>query len=393
MTLEILGRREDQRLEFKSAETLTKEPSQIARAVVGMLNAGGGEVWIGVEEEDSVAVAVEPVHDPERAKQRLRDYLMDVLDPSPLEDEVSIELMPAGADPAVLVMNVQATESGKGRKLYAFRKAGGWHFLRRVGARNHPMSREEIFGRAAEREGDTAVQQAIRELEEARNRFRDSGEGGLWLGLQPARTINFDPEDDRFVEIALDPGLTGNRQAGRHFARSSSQPRPAKSRIEWEHWSEFWRRTVSRTEVYENGALRFWTALDRLRGNYTEDREIWPLTLLEYPISAFRIARVIYRGFLEPEDRVAADLALFGIDDWGLRGGTPEDDFLTNRPKRLEEPDLIWEPMVFSFREIEEEPDRCGFRLVRRVYQAFGWREEDMPRQYNTETGRLILPE
>jgi hypothetical protein len=102
---------------------------------------------------------------------------------------------------------------------------------------------------------------------------------------------------------------------------------------------------------------------------------------------------VIYRGFLEPEDRVAADLALFGIGGWGLRGGTPEDDFLTNRPRRLEEPDLIWEPMVFSFREIEEEPDRCGFRLVRRVYHAFGWREEDMPRQYNTETGRLILPE
>lgn len=250
MTAEILGRRETQRLELKSQKILVEDRSQIAREVVGILNEGGGEVWIGVEEQDSVA-----------------------------------------------------------------------------------------------------------------------------------------------VEIALDPGLTGNRQAGRHFARSSSPPKPAKSRIEWELWSEHWRRTVSRTKVYESGALQFWAALDRLRGPYTEDREIWPLTLLEYTVSAFRMARVIYRGCLGPDDLVATDLALIGIGGWGLRGGTPEDDFLTNSPHRLEVPDLLWDPESFSFREIDETPDRCGFRLLRRVYQAFGWREEDMPRQFDRESGRLILPE
>lgn len=58
-----------------------------------------------------------------------------------------------------------------------------------------------------------------------------------------------------------------------------------------------------------------------------------------------------------------------------------------------EEPDLIWEPLVIPFGEIDEAPDHCGFRLVRRVYQAFGWRESAMPRQFDRETGRLILPE
>lgn len=39
------------------------------------------------------------------------------------------------------------------------------------------------------------------------------------------------------------------------------------------------------------------------------------------------------------------------------------------------------------------EPDRCGFRLVRRVYRAFGLRESDIPSEFDRRVGRLILPE
>lgn len=49
-------------------------------------------------------------------------------------------------------------------------------------------------------------------------------------------------------------------------------------------------------------------------------------------------------------------------------------------------------PLTFSFNEVQEEPDRCAFRLVRRIYEAFGLFEEDMSSEFDRESGRMILP-
>lgn len=390
MTIEILGRREDQRLELKSKDALD-EPGKIAREVVGLLNSGGGEIWIGVEDEDDIAVAVDPVPDPERAKARLLDYLVDTVDPSPTPQELSIEVTPPGADPGVLVLAVQPSGEDFGRTPYAFRKGGGWHFVRRVGARNHPMSRQEIFGRPIQR-GNEALAGIAQELEEDRQRVRDAGESGLWLGLQPETKLEIDPEDPLFDRIVTEPSFTGNRRAGWHFARSSRRPEVVKGAIGWGLWSEARGDYVEWARATTRGALRFGAGIDRLLLAHGE-REIAPFKLLEYPISSFRIARVVYEGHLDPDDWVLADLALFGILGLGLRQGTPDDFFFGNDLERSEEADLTWEPQAFAFHEIQEAPDRCGFQFVRRIYHAFGWRESDMPRQYDRENGRLILPE
>lgn len=384
MSVDVLGRHEDDRLEFKSAAALD-DAGLVAREVVGMLNAGGGEIWIGVEEKDGQAVAVEPVERPRRAADRLRDFLLDALDPSPTPEEVTIEPRPAEADPAVLVVKVEP----HGRSPYAYRKGGGWHFLRRVGARNHPMTRAEIFGQPIAAPGDEALQQAVTRLVEGRPARR---EPGLWLGLEPVRRLALDVQAERFRQLASEPALSGNRRTGWHFARSSFEPRPTADGIEWGLQFTDTGTWTARGELAESGALRFWVALERLHSK-GEEREIWPPALLEYAVSAFRIARVVYESELGDDDRVAADLALLGVEGWGLREGTPGDYFLGNELSQLEEPDLIWEPVRFGFAEIEQAPDRCGFRLVRRVYQAFGFRESAMPTVYDRESGRLILPE
>jgi hypothetical protein len=386
MSMEILGRRENQHLELKSSGALN-EPSDVAREVVGMLNADGGEVWIGVGEEDGKAVSIEAIPAPERARDRLRDYLLEVVDPSPTADEVTIELVPPETDPALVVVKVRPPGRRAGRQPFAFRKRGGWHFVRRTGARNHPMSRQEIFGGSGERD-EPEVDRAVQKLEEARRAIESPG---LWVGLQPARQLDLDPEDDRFGRIALDPSFTGNRRAGWHFARSSSQPKPVKSGIEWGLRDEP-QGPITRVELTEDGGARFWAALEHLQWK-GDEREIWPLALLELPVSALRIARFLYQGLLEPEDRVATDLALLGAAGWGLRKGTPGGFFSSSRLSRLEEPELVWKPLLFPFREIDEAPDRCGFRLVRRVYHAFGFRETEMPRQYDQASEKLLLPE
>jgi hypothetical protein len=214
----------------------------------------------------------------------------------------------------------------------------------------------------------------------------------LWLGLEPARRLALDVQSERFRQLASEPALSGNRRTGWHFARSNFEPRPTAEGIEWGLQFEDTGNWAARGELTEGGALRFGVSLARLHQK-GEEREIWPLTLLEYAVSAFRIARVVYESELGDDDRVAAGLALLGVEGWGLREGSPGPYFLGNEISWLEEPDLIWEPVSFSFAEIVQAPDRCGFRLVRRVYQAFGFWESAMPSAYDRGSGRLILPE
>lgn len=400
---EILGRREDQRLEFKSAEVLTRDLDSVAREVVGMLNANGGEIWIGVEDEDDVAVAIHPVTDSAREKRRLLDHLLETIDPAPLSGEVAIDARPAEASPAVLVVRVEPSNLA-GRKPFAYRKRGGWHFLRRVDARNHPMTREEIFGQQAPRDRSDS-EAAIQSVLAARRQLHESGRSGLWIALEPAYDLELDIQDPRFQGLSSDPSLSGNRRMGTHFAMANRRPRLGRERFEWEWWSEHSRSPITHVEIRESGGLRFWAALDLLEASGDPFGETWvgqggeldPIAILELPISALRLAAAVYREQPRLDLPVAVDLALLGIDGWRLRRGTPGTAYFRGAAGRSmeeqEEPELIWNPLVLPIREITERPDRCGFRLVRRVYQAFGIGESDMPRFYDRATERLLLPE
>ena len=114
MAVEIpLGRVEDQHLELKSRDAL-KHPETIAREVVAMLNADGGEIWIGIREENGRAMEIEPVDDAEPAKERLWDHLVDSLEPALRHDEVRIELvdLPGGGEDKAQLLRVEVTPSG-----------------------------------------------------------------------------------------------------------------------------------------------------------------------------------------------------------------------------------------------------------------------------------------
>jgi len=51
---------------------------------------------------------------------------------------------------------------------------------------------------------------------------------------------------------------------------------------------------------------------------------IWPLALLEYPTSVFRLARSLHGALSRPpESRLLADLALFALQGWALRPHSP----------------------------------------------------------------------
>jgi hypothetical protein len=379
-----LGEKEDLHQEFKSRDAL-KKMDGIAREVVAMLNAEGGTVWVGLRDENDRAVAVEPVPSADQEQRRLRDYLMDTIEPSPAGKEVEVEVVPVEGEGEIL--RVRSKPGGSGRAPYAHLREGGRLFVLRTSDRIRPMTREELserFRSSAPRREEAQKEAAERLL---RGRAVAGKKSGLfWLGIEPASETKIDIQDQKYTDYLTNPLETGNRPVGWSFRviyPPTLEPdvlvtNPAESRF---------------VEIRRDGGLTFKLPLEDLHRK-GETKEIWPYALVEFPVSAFRIARKVYEGKLRPKDQLLADMAFFGIHGWKLRPGSP-DDWGPREPREFADSrDLIWErPLAFSFEELEAEPDRCGYRFIQRVYEAFGFGREAIPKEFDRQTGRLILPE
>jgi len=387
-----VGKREGLRLEFKGRDSLG-EPASIGREVVAMLNAEGGEVWIGVEERDGCAAAIQGIAAPERAEAVLQDHLVDTIEPSPLPDEVRLEQVSMPGQEAVLVVLVNPQE---GRRPYAQLKGGGRHYLVRVGARIRPMSREEILSRTGVPVGaGTQRNEARRRLLEEREEIQRESREVFWIQIRPGPPQRIDLEDTRLLDYLRDPRRTGNRQAGWGFTNPYLEPqcKPHLGLLTLGVEDE-----GPQTEIRQDGSIVFSAPLESLRWK-RQEREIWPFALLEYPVSLFRLASALYRDLPEPDGgEVVADLVFVGLQDWVLKPYSPDTVLYRVRSgAKFQEEDLLYpEPLVFHWREVLDEPDRCAFRLVERVYKAFfgaGYQDKIIPREYDRAAGRLVLPE
>ena len=372
-----LGRKEDSRLEFKGAEAL-KEPEKIAREVVAMLNAEGGEVWVGLRDDGGRAVAVEPIADPEREERRLWDFLVDTIEPSLSDKEVKVQGVDDG-EGTILQITVSPEQ---GHAPYAFLRKGGRHFVVRVGDRIRLMTREEVFRKPFP---DKDIEKALQMVVQDRNNILAQKERVLWLRLQPVGTLSLDIQDPRLKELLLDPIQTGNRFAGLNFANFHYWPKIQEGKLVT-HPEDF-----GRVEIRKDGGLVFAASLQP-PFRKDEFREIWPPMLAEYVVSAFRIAHVIFQECLKPSAKVAADLVLSQIKGFRLNAsaGIFARPFMEDTFRHANDFTLA-QPLFFRFEEIKANPDRCGYRLIELVYEAFG-----IERQYIElfdASGRLILSE
>jgi hypothetical protein len=303
MTVRIpLGERESFHLEFKGRDALA-HPETIAREVVGLLNAEGGVVWVGLREEEGRAVAIEPVD--ELQKIRLRDFLVDTLEPTPTEQEVRIQRVESEEGEGVLL--VAATPRKESRP-YSFVKKGGRDFPIRIADRLRQMTREEIRERfisspAIGGELKEAVQKVLAE----RVQVQKAGKKLLWLILQPVGKP-IDPQDPRLEEFLTDPKATGILPGGYNFASFQHRPRLQGGKLVTAP------EDPRRVEVRREDGLVFSAPLELLHYK-GEPRELWPSVLVEYPVSAFRIAGRIFET-LAPEGQVVCDLALISLQGW-----------------------------------------------------------------------------
>ncbi len=391
-----LGKRESLTLEFKEAEAL-KVPANVAREVVAFLNGKGGEIWIGVTEVDGVATEVEGIPDPRAQRDRLQDVLVDLVEPSPtIGSEVEIDVAPFPGDPLRALLRVVVQPGRRGP--YALLRQTSRAYLVRTGSRLRPMTREEVA--LGFREAATDEEMASRVGREVVRHLRscaEDGDAGLRVLVRAVGEVELHLEKERLEPLFRDPRRTGNRPLGWNFT-SSQFGELRRFRQGARHGYRFGERdSVQWTEVSAGGDVEFAAGLERLKWQGPA-RSLWPLALLEFPVSLARLVRTLYEDFAAtppgPDARVVLGLGLFQIGNWTLAPGSPNSiAFLMQKPRVYSGADaFLGEPVVVPWKEMHATPDRCAFHLVRQVYQAFGYEEQDIPREYDPVAGRLTFP-
>jgi len=378
-----LGQTEGQSLEFKAAAAL-EEPHNIARAVVAMLNADGGEVWIGLHESEDRAVSIDPLHETSLAMQTLLDSLVDSIEPVLSAQEVEITALEEG----VLRVTVRPDPV---HRPYALIRGTARHYLIRIGNRLRPMSREELKNYFKQEKSEEKYMEAVKRIAGARDLTSQLYPGSLWIRIEPVKEMDIALDNQQIEMYLQDPQMTGNRQTGWNFTVPDRRPELGKEVLSTgvdDYWTVY---------IHQSGAIEFLARIEVLHWK-GGDREIYPLILLEYPTSLCRLARTIYTNHTDMTDRalILSDLALFGVKEWVLRPGSPRSfNYMVGRSTRQSrEADLLWsKPIQHTCQDFRQSPDRCAFRLVKRVYEAFGYREDAIPIEYNKEEGRLVLPD
>jgi hypothetical protein len=373
---DFLGRREGPELEFKSSRSLEDLPS-LAREVVAFLNAGGGQIVVGVEEEEGRAAHVQGVEDAPYWCRRIEDHLVDTIEPAPEGSLVEVE-----PDRGLIRIRVA---SGP-HKPYARIRRSERLYVIRAGARIRPMTRDEI--RDAMRGSNAADANARKSLDAAREEYLRDGPSGMWIGFEPETPMEVDLEE--ITPLLSDPGASGCRRNGFNVMSPSRRIERFSDRVEQRLG------VVARLEVHESGALRYRTALDQLRHGVRPDE--WnPYALIELPTSLIRLASKI-AGMTRPAD-VLAQLVLAGSagvclpafppGTWGYQmGRVPDwpDDWL-----RMKEDVVTTTVVRIRGEDLLDSPDRCAWRLWSQVYDAFGYPVRLHPAAYDAAAGRLVI--
>ncbi len=375
-----LGKREDQRLEFKGRQALER-PEKITREVVAMLNAEGGEVWVGVAEDAEVANEIEPIADADKARSRLFDHMVATIEPSPESAELSIEVVHEGE---LAVLRIQTNRGPRGPYAQLHNNLYRYYPLR-VDSRIRLMTREELrerFGKSESSEHELKRRAANYWDEELKTK-----ESHLWVLAMPEHSRDIDlgsylKDMERYVH---EPPATGNRELGFNFHTYEFPSLAPHSIVEGK------KHPFYRLELHDDGRLVFRARLSRLE---KPEGELFPSALAEFPASMFRLATAIYKDHqLSDSISCMVDFGLVGIGGRTLRGGSPgTNHYDLADPRESVETNLRAGPLLLPASTLIEAPDRAMWSLLTRIYQGFGLRRSEMPLSiWNDERGELTL--
>lgn len=383
--MKVLGKTEGQMIELKGRDALgdREKHKKLAAEVVGFLNTQGGDLFIGVREDGERAVAIEGIANADEELRRVRDFLIEKIEPSPEPESLRLSVEIADGEGSIILVRVKP---GKHRP-YAVLN-GGRRFTVRIGSRNRPMTREELASAFA---GSDPVggpfEEARKSLLADRDALQRDGKDWYWMGIQPVLPVVLDVQDATLKSFLADPEAIGVTRGARSF-HVPFPPQLEQGQLvvyAFPPWVTL-DQVVKRTVLRQDGGIRFRVVLQELfhhtRGSLP--RVIDPDVLLGVPASLLSLARAVFADRVAPEDRFLVDVALLGVgreeatlfpERWhlprpGHAGGTFEDDRDLTRIR----------PLELTFEEIRRSPEECAIRLLREVYEAFGLDEDAIPR-------------
>jgi hypothetical protein len=384
--MNVFPEKEDARTEFKARDFLQKDAAEVVRPIVAFLNGRGGTLWIGVR--DSVGkIALEDIATAEAERIRLRDRIIDAIEPTPSDTEASVDVHVERGHKLLRV------EVSKGRDPpYAARHGSlGREYLIRTDDRNRLMTREELramFAGHKARSSDNVEEALLREL----NKFA----AGLHVVLAP-EAAKFDltkkPIREALEAILRSPESAKNRPMGWTFHNPYEQLRPApRDGLVFGRGEEDGHSVVIRS----NGFVGFTAPLGRLiwSGTHGPDplRSLHPLPLIELPISAMRIAARLYETLGVGSDQLLyAGLALVGVVGWTLVPHSPQ-----SIGHQLEKPhaapdEAIVRATTSRVETLLQRPDSIGITLLSGVYWDFGLTTDQLPREIDQQAAVLRL--
>lgn len=359
---ELLGKPESLKLEFKSAGAL-EHPERIAREAVAMLNAEGGRIWIGFDEEESHATRATGVTDAARQVDRLNDTFMNRIEPRTAPTDVVPQLTESEGLQFICV-EVASSPSASG---YCYLDKNRREFLIRIGSHIRVMSREEIIKALAR---DSKVPQELLGPRRATELIeRGEPKWSLFFEVEPANKI-----DEAMIKTTfLDPAVTGVRSGGWIIPSPYSEIRQRIDHVEVEKAQ--WSTSIDT----ENGWIEFKTDLESLESREDAPRTVWPYALIEYTNSAIRVGAHLYQSSSSEVAHVT--VTFVGLGNWHLRPYSPRAIGYTRWPKRTLQRSngALVRTFAFDLDELRNNPDAATYRIAWWIYDSFGHDEEAIP--------------
>ncbi len=399
---EIIGLKEGQKLEFKRAE-VASNPDTVVREAVGMLNATGGRILIGVIEENGVAHALEDVPEAARLADSLRNRILDSVHPRDEADRL-VKCDVESVDGKSLVV-VEVTKRAK--IPCVFSRSGALYPLKRFDDRLRPLTYEQVIAAITNKalstpdKADEKIEKLVGEFRKDRGPLR-----GFWIGMalengddEEVFSLGTTAVKDRIVSELSDPRNVEIRRDGFTWWSGlvhsiDNGPRLRLRRIECGRQEPPFKLLRVRT----NGDLTLAETTDRyvlIEGSKTgiDSPVLMPFSYVEYTVSLFRLAAWLWKECAQtiPDCGVRALMLFEPADGTCLPQGKlgPFYDYAWLRPTNEEE---IYIDVPFaSASEIIDKPDASAFRLISRFYEAYGHPETSVP-FFDTQTDKFIIP-
>jgi hypothetical protein len=307
----IIGREENQRLEFKKTIISTPAP-EIARDVSSLANAEGGFIIIGCVEdaETKKCSSFYSLPDTEAVRKKLRDVCAKYID-EPLAVFPTAVHAKSGENIVVLFVP-------KSRSLRAVVFDDKTEFWKRIGVDKRPMSPAEIRARMNHAQNDDDLLRAQRRLADDLTRWNEiTNREVLWeaLDAQFKSTIG----DAPYLRLTITPhGLRNGLVdiSNQDLKTFIWYPTVGQREVGWNvRVGAFGSQIISdsiglhseRTDVISihltrSGHLEFWAPIDpslfcwlQPTDEYKKAPRLWPTAVVEFPASFLRFAKELYR--------------------------------------------------------------------------------------------------